>query len=94
VAGSEHVVLALDPAQEAARAVCLLDPSKRIAASREHLVGIRLVTDIPDQPIARRVEHVVQSDRQLDAPEASGKVPPDLRGNIDQKCTELVHDSR
>ena len=36
------------------------------SSSRENLVGIGLVTDIPDEAVPRRVEHVVKRDGKLD----------------------------
>ena len=35
----------------------------------EYFVRVGLVTDIPDESIARRIENVVQSDRQFDGAE-------------------------
>ena len=41
-----------------------------VAAAGEDLVRIGLMADVPDQPVVRRVEHVVQGDRQFDHAEA------------------------
>jgi len=58
-------------------------------------VRIGLVPDVPDQPVARRVEEIVQRDRQLDDPEPCPEVSaghgdradclsPQLVGNLPQ----------
>ena len=45
-----------------------------VAPAGEDLVRIGLVADIPDQPVARRVEDVVQRDRQLDDAEPGAEM--------------------
>ena len=46
-----------------------------VAAAGQDLVRIGLVADIPDQPVGRRVEDVVQRDRQFDDAEAGAEMP-------------------
>ena len=46
-----------------------------IATAGEDLVGIRLVPDVPDDPVGRGVEDVVQRDGQLDHAEAGPEMP-------------------
>ncbi len=75
VADAEGVVLALVAARETARgrragAACCM----RVAPPGQHLVRIGLVADIPDQPVVRRVEHVVQRHGQLDRAQIGGKM--------------------
>ena len=43
--------------------------------SGEHLVGIGLVADVPDQAVVRRIEYVVQGDGQFDRTEIGGRWP-------------------
>ena len=45
-----------------------------VAPAGQDLVRIGLMADIPDQPVARRVEDVVQRDRQLDDAEAGAEM--------------------
>ena len=56
-------------------AALLLDGVQLVAAAGEHLVRIGLVADVPHEAVARRVEHVVQRDGELDGAEAGGEMP-------------------
>ena len=49
-----------------------------VAAPGQNLVRVRLVTNVPDQQIVRRIEYVVQRDRQFDGPEIRRKVSSSL----------------
>ena len=60
-----------------------------VAAAREHLVRIRLVPDVPHQLIARRVEDVVQRDRELDDTEPCADVAAGARTHIDEPRTDV-----
>ena len=84
VARAEHVEAALRAAQETARAVLLANPRERLAATRQHLVSVRLVTDVPDQAIGRRVEDVVQRHGELDGAEAAREMSAARRAARDQ----------
>ena len=46
---------------EAGQAAAPAQGPDPVAPSGEYLVRIGLVTDIPDQPIVRRVEHIMQA---------------------------------
>jgi hypothetical protein len=74
VARAEYVTRALFSLQERCRAVSLPDRADAVAASREDLVRIALMTYVPDQAIFRRVEQVMQRDGELYRAEAGGKV--------------------
>ena len=50
------------------------------------------MADVPDQAIARRVEQIVQRDRQLDDAEARTEVPARGRDRFDQVGAQLVRD--
>ena len=56
---------------ETARLAHRVHPS---APSGENLVSVRLVPDVPDQPIPRQVEHVVQRHREFHDPEAGAQM--------------------
>src|SRR5690606_4799497 len=60
-----------------------------IAAPRKDLVGIGLMTDIPDQPIPWRVEDPVQGHRELDDPETRAEVTARHRYGIDRLLAQL-----
>ena len=63
--GAESVVLAFDAAGKAGNAAPLPELCHAFAAAGQDLVRIRLMTDVPHQAIARRIEDVMQRDRQL-----------------------------
>jgi hypothetical protein len=63
--------------------------AQRSHASRRpvrYLVRIALVADVPDQPVFRRVEDVVQGDGQLDGAEIGRQVAAGLRDRFDEKA--------
>jgi hypothetical protein len=94
VAGAERVIRALRPAQKAARTVGALDAPELPAAAGERLVPVGLVTHVPDQAVARRVEDIVERDRQLDGAQAGGEVPPRRGADLDQLLAQLRRDVR
>ena len=63
VRGAERVVFALGALGEAGQAAAHAQRADAVAAAGEDLVRIGLMADVPDQPVARRVEHVVQRRR-------------------------------
>ncbi len=48
------------------------------------------MADIPNQPIFRRVEHVVQRHRQLDDTETRAEVTTRLGNGVNEFVTQLV----
>ena len=60
--------------RERREAVLLLDGAQLVAPAGQHLVRIGLVADVPHEPVVRRVEDIVQRDRELDGAEAGGEV--------------------
>ena len=66
MARAEGVVLALLALEEAADAARLLERGEPVAPPGEDLVRIRLVPDIPDDRLARRIEGGEQGNRQFD----------------------------
>ncbi len=63
--GAEGIVGRLAALGEAREPVLLAQGADPVAAAGEDLVRVALVPDVPDQLVARRVEHGVQRDRQL-----------------------------
>src|ERR671932_144504 len=76
VPGAEGVVVALRALEEAGEAPLLAEGLHARAPPREELVRVALVAEVPHQPIPRRVEDVVQRDRELDDAEPRADVPP------------------
>ena len=48
------------------------------------------MADVPDQPVARRVEHIMQRDGQLDHAEAGAEMPAGDRDGVDRLLAQLV----
>jgi hypothetical protein len=87
---AERVVFAFDPAREPAEAAALAQAQHALAPPRQHLVRIGLVAHVPDQPVARRVEHVVQRCGQLHHAEAGAQMTAGDRDDLDQVAAQLV----
>ena len=70
----ERVVFALSPLGEPRQAAAPAQGSDAVAAPGEDLVRIGLVADVPDQPVARRVEDVMDGGGELDDAEPGAKM--------------------
>src|ERR1700681_2451635 len=90
--GAERVVFALRPLGEARKAAALSDGTDAVAAPGENLVGVALVADVPDQPVMRRVEDMVQRNRELHDAEAGAQMATGLGYRIDQVMAQLIGD--
>ena len=90
MADAERVVFALGARRKRREAATLLDGVELIATAGEHLVRIGLVADVPDQAVARRIEHVVQRDGEFDRAEAGGEVAAARRDAADQVVAQLA----
>src|SRR5574338_755111 len=77
MARAKSVVFRLVTPEKPADAAVLFDRRQKLAASGQALVRVGLVADIPDEPIVRRVERVVQRDSQFDGAERGACVPAD-----------------
>ena len=74
MAGAKGVVLALGALEESGHSVLLAERLHPIVATGEQLVRVALMSNVPHELVARRVEGVVQRDRQLDHAEAGADV--------------------
>ena len=90
--GAERVVFAFGALGEAGQAVALAQRPDAGAAARQDLVRIGLVADVPDQPVLRRVEDVVQRHRQFDHAEPGTEMPARDRNRADGLGAQLVDD--
>ena len=61
-----------------------------LAPAGQDLVRIGLVADVPDEPVVRRVEDVVQRDRQLDRAEVRRQVAAGLRDALQHEGAQLA----
>ena len=88
--GAKGVVVALAAPREAGEALGLAQGADALAPAREDLVGIGLMADIPDQPVARGVEDIMQRHRQLDHAKARAQMAAGDRYGVDHFRTQLV----
>jgi len=89
VAGIEHVVLALLAGGEAEQPAALADGADAPAAAGDDLVRVALVADVPDDLVARCVEHAVQGQSQVDGPQVGGEMPAVARHHLHQQRADL-----
>ena len=92
VAGAHDVVLGLLNRAERRQAPVLTNRLQPVAAACEDLVRVGLVANVPEDLVARRVEHRVQRDRDLACPEVRAEVSPDLTDRVDDVLTQLLRD--
>ena len=90
--GAERVVFALGALGEAGQPAALAQRADAVAAAGEDFVRIGLVADVPDQPVVRRVEDVMQRDRQLDDAEAGAEMAAGDRDGVDGLLAQLIGD--
>ena len=92
--GAERVVFALRTTRKARRPARHPQPAHILAAAGQDLVRVGLVTDVPHDTIARRVEHVVERDRELDGAEIRRKVTAGLRDRSKHERAQLAGELR
>ena len=90
VAGAHDVVLGLRDRAERRQALVLADRVESVAATREDLVRIGLVPDVPQDLVARRVEQRVQRYGQLAGAEVGPEVTADLADRVDDQLADLL----
>ena len=73
-------------------AVALAQRADAVAASGQDLVRIGLVADVPNQPVSRRIENVMQRDSELDHAEAGAEMAAGRRDGVDGLNAQFVSD--
>src|ERR1043166_10304057 len=73
------IVFALGAKKEPVQSTELPHRVKAIEPAGEHFVDITLMTHIHDKAVARRVEHTMERDRQLDHAQVWAEMPARLR---------------
>ena len=71
----EDVVIALRATGETAHPVELAKGVEPLEAAGEQLVSIGLMAGVPHDPVTWRVEHAMESERDLDGAQGAGQVP-------------------
>ena len=87
---AERVVFALAALGEAAQAAALAQRADAVAPPGQDLVRIALVADVPDQPVARRVEDIMDRGGQLDHAEPRAEMPAGGADRGDRLGAQLV----
>ncbi len=90
--GAERIVFALRPLGEAGQAAALAQGADAIAPPGQDLVRIALVPNVPDQAVARRIEHVMQGHREFDDAEAGTEMAAGLCHGVDQVLSQFIGD--
>src|ERR1700733_12421331 len=88
--GAKGVVLALGALGEARKPAALTQGPNTIAPPGEDLVGIGLMPAVPDQTVARRVEHVMQGDGKLHDAEPRPEMAAGYRDRADHLRPKFV----
>ena len=63
---AKRIVLALGAFRKARQTAALTNCSDPTAPAGQNFVRISLVANIPNQPVAGRVEHIVKGNREFD----------------------------
>src|ERR1044072_97319 len=87
---AEAVVLALRTFGEARQAAAGTQGTDAVAPTGQNLVRIRLMAYVPDELVSRRVENVVQSDREVDYAETCTPVSAGDGHRVDRLGPQLV----
>src|SRR5207244_11389746 len=75
---------------EAGKSVALAQGPDAVATAGQNLVRIGLMADVPDQPVLRRIEHIVKGNRQLDHPQAGAEMAAGDRHCIHGSLAQFV----
>ncbi len=87
---AKRVVGALAAHREAGEPVFLANGVKTVAASRDQLVPVRLMPDVPDDLIGRRIENAMHGESQLDGAQARTQVTALLADDGDDLLADFI----
>ncbi len=88
--GAERVVFALRALGEAGEPAALAQRADAVAPAGQDLVRIGLVADVPDQPVARRVEDIMQRHGEFDDAEPGAQMAAGDRNRADRLGAQFV----
>ena len=88
----EDIVLALRPAREASDTIQLAQGVEALGATGQQLVRVGLVAGVPHDPVAWRVHHPMQRQRQLHRTERAGQVAARLADRPDHLGAQLIRE--
>ena len=89
----EDVVGALLPLREAADPPLLPEGVEALLPAGDDLVGIGLVSHVPDQAVPGRVEDVVEGERQLHRPQGGGQMAALPGDGLDHHLPDLLREA-
>src|SRR5947209_12857726 len=92
--GAQNAVVGLLDVAEGGQALVLADRRQLVAPAGQDLVRICLMSDVPEDLVARRVEDRVQRDGQLAGAEVGAEVAADLADGVDDVLAHLLGDAR
>jgi hypothetical protein len=76
---TEDVILAFLSAQEPTQAAELANSREPLTPAANQFMRVSLMASVPNDPVLRRIENVVERKRQLDGAECRSKMATDLR---------------
>ncbi|CPQ20226.1 Uncharacterised protein [Bordetella pertussis] len=88
--GAEGVVLGLAALGKTRDAALLAQVRHAFAAAGQDLVRIRLMAHVPDDAVMRRVEDIMQRQRQLDRAQVRRQVAARARHRLEHEAAQLV----
>ncbi len=92
VSGAHDVVRRLGDRAERGEAAVLADRRQPVPAAGQDLVRVRLMADVPEDLVPRRLHEAVQRDRQLAGAEVGAEVAADLADRVDDQLTGLLRE--
>ena len=90
--GAERIIFAFRPLGETGQPAAGPQCANPVAAAGQDFVRISLVSNVPDQLVRRRVEHVMQRDGKLDNAQARAEMAAGHGDGGDRFSTQLVRD--
>jgi len=90
MAGAERIELAFRALREAVEPAALADRADAVATPGQDLVRISLMPDIPDQPIGRCVEHIVQRNGKLHHAQPGAQMSTDSGDRVDRFGAQFI----
>jgi hypothetical protein len=87
---AHDVVLGLEHRAERGEAVVLADRVEPVPPAGQHLVGIGLVADVPEDLVPGRVEQAVQRDGELAGAQVGAEMAADLPDRVDDLLPDLL----
>jgi hypothetical protein len=87
---AKGIVFALAALGETRQSAALAQGAHAGTAAGDDLVGIGLMTDVPDHPVLGSFEHVVQGGGQFDYAKTGAEMPARHRNDVDQVGAQFV----